>query len=421
MARAEAFARRIPLDAAYEDERLVSWDLVGSGYLHLGDAEGAARALGRIDRGGIEADFRLEFARWTAVHRDSQAGLRVLRETVERLPQIGQWCFDQEKLAHIVSFLLGEPYLRKMAEGLEPDERDIPLSFIGRPSTDAPIAASEANAVGKMEWLVSVSADAAKDTLARYLRYRHNDLKVRWLVYHATEGGLDDAEAETLVASDEFQIMEPPRQPNIHRNPSNLSPAEFADFLFARPVPLVEADEKLLQGEYHTWDDDPDKTRMVVLATQLFLDFEAIGRRYSQQQIEQGVWFLLSYPFSLGDCLDDEGVPLDLRLACLEAMIVPFRDYLQTTPDEDEGSFYMWWDLVGMMGPETVPAVRRVLEQILQMSGWACQEAALHGLNHLRPKEETFAIITRFLEEHAAGLEPKHLDYAELCRDCRAQ
>jgi len=419
MARAEAFARRIPLDAAYEDERLVSWDLVGRAYLHLGDAEGAARALGYIERGGVEADFRLEFSRWTSVHRDSEVGLRVLRETVERFPQIVQWCFDQEELARIVSCLLGEPYLRKMAEGLEPDERDIPLSFIGRPVVDAPIATSEANAAGKMVWLVSAPADAAKDTLAHYLRYRHNDLKVRWLVYHATQGGLDDAEA--LVASDEFQRVEPPRQPNIHRNPSNLSPAEFADFLFARPMRFVKADKELLRGEYHVWDDYPDKTRMVVLATQLFLDIEAIGKRYSREQIDQGLWFLLSYPYSLGDYLDDEAVPLDLRLACLAAMIVPFRDYLQTTPDDDEGAFYMWWDLVGMRGPETVPVVRGVLEQILQMSGWACQKAALHGLNHLRPKAKTFAIVTRFLEKHGAELEPKHLAYAELCRDCRSQ
>ena len=102
-------------------------------------------------------------------------------------------------------------------------------------------------------------------------------------------------------------------------------------------------------------------------------------------------------------------------------MIVPFRDYLQHTPDDAEGAFYMWWDLVGLRGPQTVPVARRVLEQILNLSGWPCQKAALHGLNHLRPKAETSTIVGGFLVKQGSELTTDQLAYAELCRDCRAQ
>jgi hypothetical protein len=300
-------------------------------------------------------------------------------------------------------------------------EELVALAKQAKEKSDAVVALAQ-GILGSKESLPEV-ADTPADSLERYLIYRYNDLKVRWLVGQVASGGLDNPELEARLTSDEFQRVEPPRQPNIHRNPSNLDLDEFAEFLFARPMPLVEADEKLLQGEYYTWDDDyPDKTRMVELATRIFLDFEAVGRRYSQQQIDQGLWFLFGYPYWLGDrYLEGNEVPLALRLACVEAMIVPFRDYLQRVQDDSGGIFYMWWDHVRMEGPETVPVARRVLEQILQLEGWPCQEAALHGLNHLRPDKEASAIVARFLDEHGASLNPEDFAYAEDCRDGRAQ
>jgi hypothetical protein len=261
--------------------------------------------------------------------------------------------------------------------------------------------------------------DTAANTLSRYLHYRHNDLKVRWLVDQASRGGLDDFALETLIASEPFQSLEPARQPSIHSDASHMDAEEFAAFLFDRALPLSHADEDLLRREYGCSEKTP-APRLIQLATSLFLDFERIAQRYSEAQIQQGIWFLLAFPYTLGEDLNRQEAPLELRQACLEAMVVPFRDYLQRTEDDSTGAFFMWWDLLRIHNPDVLPVARRVMEKILQMRGWQCQKAALHGLNHLRPDWEASAIVDRYLENDS-DMPPDELDWVKACRDGKAQ
>ena len=113
---------------AFEDERQVSWELVGSAYLRVGNADGAKRALAQLSLGTFEAEFRFAFARWTAQHPESDVGRRVLRETVTQGDRLKDWLGpgDLEELAAICRSILGEAEFARFAEFI--DEIPEPLA-----------------------------------------------------------------------------------------------------------------------------------------------------------------------------------------------------------------------------------------------------------------------------------------------------
>jgi hypothetical protein len=116
--------------------------------------------------------------------------------------------------------------------------------------------------------------------------------------------------------------------------------------------------------------------------------------------------------------MNDE-VPEEMRIACLEAMVAPFRDYYCQMSDNYSGSaFYMWWDhLRGCHKRETVlPVCQRVLKQILALPERGCQFAALHGLNHLHPDPAASEIVERYLDEHRPEMTPDNIKWVEMCR-----
>src|SRR6202030_2035946 len=95
--------------------------------------------------------------------------------------------------------------------------------------------------------------DTPMARLRRYMDYRCNDLKVRFLVDMANAGVLDNPELEDLIASDDFIRIEPPRPPSINLDPSHLDDEGFVRFFFDRPVCLHDADRDLLEAH------DPDQ------------------------------------------------------------------------------------------------------------------------------------------------------------------
>jgi hypothetical protein len=260
--------------------------------------------------------------------------------------------------------------------------------------------------------------DTPANSLSRYLHYRQNDLKVRWLVDQAALGGVDEWALELQIEGHAFQCIERARQPNVHTNVSHVDCARFTAFLFDRPVPLSRADEDLL-NEYHSEDRDSDPTHVVQLATELFHNFGTAVREFSEEQVNQGIWMLFGYVLSLGEILEKPDVPLDLRTECLKAMIVPFRDYYQRIDHELTG-FYMWWDYVSPSSPDLIGVARTVLSQILELPSWECQKAALHGLNHLRPDVEASAIVDRYLRDKAESIPAEELEWVKACRDGKA-
>jgi hypothetical protein len=481
---AESFAARVPLDPTYAEERQISWELLGRAFLNSANPEAALRALRQLGVGEEQAALRLDFASWASDHPDSALGVQILRETVDEISQWEAWFTrkDFSELTPLVYRLLGETVLRRMADGLEdsftktmvvtnwacvlPDpephrallreaeeiavethsgNRDWALDYVSgayrargwdsdalrvdshierdlddvdRLMDQAKMLLTEVD-----EWRAAPEPppDSARGRLSRFLNYRYNDLKVRWLADQAALGGLDDPQLEAQVAGEPFLRIEPPRQPNIHKDPSHLAPSEFAAFFFARAVPLRDSDEDLLCGDSR-YSKEVDSVALVAAATRLFLDFGTVGSLYREDQIEQGLWFLFGFPYFFFDELMKDQVPEEAKAACLEAMVVPFRDYLQMARGYSGSAFDMWWDHFRdwVVNSNTVAVSRRVLTEILVLPDKKCQFAALHGLNHLPPDAETSAMIDRYLDEHRAEMTASEIEWIKACREGRA-
>src|SRR5262249_18720694 len=153
--------------------------------------------------------------------------------------------------------------------------------------------------------------------------------------------------------------------------------------------------------------------------TRLFEDPLPLLAPYSDAQLAQGFWYLISNGAS--DCmlaLHDASVPLDARARCLSSTTTVFRRLFaaRCTPhlshlDEPgcsalDTTCYMWWDLLPFGGaPADVkrhPLDRAALDamaDVLTLDSVACQESAIHGLGHWQPAYPRVveATIDRFL------------------------
>lgn len=262
--------------------------------------------------------------------------------------------------------------------------------------------------------------DTPTARLRRFLDYRHNDLKVIFLVDASLAGGIGDPEIEELIRSDSFQRIEAARPPRVTADTSSLGAAEFAHFLFARPICRHRADEEFLLGQ-RLLDDDPDANVFVRQMTELFREFGRLAGPFSPEQIEQGLWFVLGHPFWLSNQLAESQVAPGLRAECLRSMLHPFRDYYLQMGDSFAGSIFgMWWDLLLNHNDEAIqleiePIALEVLQQILQLPSKACQFAALHGLNHMHPYAAAQAAVRQYLEEHRTELSDNEVACVEAC------
>src|SRR5262249_36524379 len=146
-----------------------------------------------------------------------------------------------------------------------------------------------------------------------------------------------------------------------------------------------------------------DQAVLVRIVTDLFEDFGRLAAPFAGEQVEQGLWFVLSEPFWLPDALANLTIAAESRERCVRAMIHPFRDYdLSRDAPISEDVFFMWWDLaltrVGDHPSDIDAVVIEVIGQILQLPTKRCQFAALHGLNHLHPNEAAADLARRYLE-----------------------
>jgi hypothetical protein len=169
----------------------------------------------------------------------------------------------------------------------------------------------------------------------------------------------------------------------------------------------------------------------------LFTDPLFLRERFTPAQLDQGFWFLsFSGPTVCGeffaDRLWDKTVSIASRRAAIDAMFDLYAKLFATYPTETATD--MWWDLLASdvlekdgdsIVPRTDPDQEQVrltmvgtLGRILQLDPRHCQEAALHGLNHIATPEERAALIDAFLQ---LPRDEKLLAYARECRDGRAQ
>ncbi len=200
--------------------------------------------------------------------------------------------------------------------------------------------------------------------------------------------------------------------------------------------------------------------RLVEYVTRMCREFRSIGARYTLEQIDAGIWFLLGASVEFGECLLLTEIPLEKRLECLRAMYHPFADFLAGHPAEVmENCFYMWWDMIAdncfayddgvqpdwkrlktlsERSQNPLPEAQKLWEQtyraasedkraildctlevlvrILSIDDARCQSAALHGLGHLRHPRRA-AIVQDYIQKY--GHLYRDRDAIRWLRHCR--
>ena len=171
------------------------------------------------------------------------------------------------------------------------------------------------------------------------------------------------------------------------------------------------------------------------LISEAFENGGELLRPFSDAQLNQGFWFLVSnggsdYMF----CLSDASVLLALRRRALRSFVPLFQQVMvpRCTPvlshfDEAGASplnsaCYMWWDLLPLnwtaISADTafVADVFAVLGELLAIPHDACRESALHGLGHsIFFTPGGAPIIDTFLEQNR-DLRPELIAYAKAAR-----
>jgi hypothetical protein len=180
---------------------------------------------------------------------------------------------------------------------------------------------------------------------------------------------------------------------------TNLTFEEWLIYVFDRPV-------NDSMPEWY-WDLDADWWRgsslqIIEFVTQAFEHAGRLLQPYSDAQLDQGLWFIVSngcsdYMFALLD----PGVSWPARQRCVRSMHNLFAECFakRCTPhlshlDEPGASplnmvCYMWWDILPIGAQPNDPdhagldrEILAVMESTLHLDSVPCQESALHGLGH---------------------------------------
>lgn len=183
------------------------------------------------------------------------------------------------------------------------------------------------------------------------------------------------------------------------------------------------------------WQGPPAVT--LAYLTHLFEDPVPCLHAYSDEQLNQGFWYIVSNGAS--DyllALLEQQVPLQARLRCIRSFVNLFEKLfaVRCSPhlshlDEPGAnplnpSCYMWWDIMPILAQPDVPARREldaeclwVMERVLGLDSIPCQESALHGLGHWHADypQPTERAIDAFLAVHPK-LRPELLSYAKNAR-----
>jgi hypothetical protein len=211
---------------------------------------------------------------------------------------------------------------------------------------------------------------------------------------------------------------------------TDLSFEEWVIFVFDHPV-----DDSRLEWY---WDIDADWWRgpaalTVDYLTLAFENSQTVFAPYSDSQLNQGLWYLVSNACSDHMlALMDLSVPWPARQRCILYMQSLYKDcfaircshHLSHLDQPEAKSInavcYMWWDIIPVAGQPDDPARRemdqailQVLDGALRLDSIACQESALHGLGHwhLYYPERVEAIIQAFLQ-HSKSMPADLRNYA---------
>ncbi|HKP24229.1 MAG TPA: hypothetical protein VJV39_10210 [Dongiaceae bacterium] len=214
---------------------------------------------------------------------------------------------------------------------------------------------------------------------------------------------------------------------------TDLSFEEWINYAFDRPVRPGE--NAWYWQDYDWWEPEPGQA--VAYLTQLFERSGDLLEYFTDDEIGQGLWYLVDNSCG-GHCrfLIDGSVPIEDRVACIEAMRILFTRVFEprcppilshlSEPGGNRLSYicFMWWDLApfGATSRQRHPdpthdACLDVMRATLRLSNPACQESALHGLGHFAHayREFTAATIDAYLAANPK-LRPELVRYAQAAR-----
>jgi hypothetical protein len=178
------------------------------------------------------------------------------------------------------------------------------------------------------------------------------------------------------------------------------------------------------------WNDSPEHIASLIAAT-----FERSGEllsRFSDAQLNEALWFLVSGSSDFMFALVDSAVPFATRLRALRSFVPlfeqvmtvrcsPHLSHLDEQPANPlNGVCYMWWDILPIHGePEASERaefdaeVLRILPRLLSIPHDACRESALHGVSEWQfyyPSLE--GVVDEFLAR-TPNLRPELVSYAQ--------
>ena len=236
---------------------------------------------------------------------------------------------------------------------------------------------------------------------------------------------------------------------------SALSHPEFLAFFFDRPVVGDKNEYELFRsGIDYFVASNP--AIVVAHLHSMCRGFAQLTTVYSSEQLNQGLWAVFGAGISCERCLFDPTVDLQLRIECIESMVLPFRDVVALSAVDKRDSFcWMWWDMIlhtfwqdadkfdyaSLSGSsknivetmyqralqfdyaglsedskQILEATFQTLRRILALDHPACQWNALHGLGHLHHPmvRET---VQRYLDAHRSELSEEDVRWVEGCSE----
>ena len=209
---------------------------------------------------------------------------------------------------------------------------------------------------------------------------------------------------------------------------------EWIEHAFAHEVRFQQA-SWFFDPDHDWWDPEPGEA--VSHLTRLFTEPEHSLRWFSDEQIAQGLTYLVSTRAS-GDngWLCSKDVPVDRRVRCVEAVASLFAQlfaarcssHLLHLSEAGASTLnrvcYMWWDEFPCIALPSDPHIAlmhdtalRTMESVLRLGFPPCQESALHGLGHWHRGHESKVaqIIDRFLAT-TTPLDPRIVTYSKSAR-----
>jgi hypothetical protein len=222
----------------------------------------------------------------------------------------------------------------------------------------------------------------------------------------------------------------------VGRELTDLPFETWVTFVFDHPAPDSDTPTGMRKSEVvisHPWylerDRDwwnPSRQPEVTVAylTNLFENVPHTLASFSDAQVKEGLWFLLS-PACSDHLLTllNPAVAWSVRKRCIDSIFTLFERFLalRCSPhlshlDEPGANplnavCYMWWDLLPVAGKPDDPTRKQideafldVMRRSLELASDACRESALHGLGHWHLEYPTAVetIITQFLKRHSA-------------------